>query len=113
MIRFSFVILILISSCSVKRENDKAKDKIFLQGALEQADDSITQEPFLEPPPLKSYKVKTDSLVIETKYFEDLNSIRVFNTLDSVDRTYYKDYYFDTHKIKEQGVTEQGDCVGL
>ena len=48
--------------------------------------------------------VKTDSSTIETKYFEDLNSIRVFNNLKTQNKSYFTDYYYDTKRVKERGV---------
>lgn len=77
-----------------------------------QTTDPISIKPLQEPPQQKIIKVKTDSSLIETRYYEYLNSIREFNKLDSIDRTYYRDYYFDTKAIKEVGVFQAGNCVG-
>jgi hypothetical protein len=74
--------------------------------------DSIAIKPLEEPPRLKIIKIKTDSSLIETRYYQDLNSIREFNKLDAADRTYYRDYYFDTKTIKEVGVFQGGNCAG-
>ena len=57
--------------------------------------------------------VKTDSSVIKTKYFKYLNSIREFNELNDIKRTYYKDYFYDSKTIKEEGVFFNGHCVGI
>jgi len=57
--------------------------------------------------------VITDSSVITVKYFEDLNSIRVFNDLKNKKLTYYQDYYYDTKSIREQGVYNDGCSIGI
>ena len=46
-------------------------------------------------------RVKTDSSEIRTRYFEDLNSIREFNELDSFEIIYYKDFSYKTKAIRE------------
>lgn len=56
---------------------------------------------------------KTDSSIITTKYYEELNSIRVFNQLRSINKSYYTDYYFDNKKIKEHGVFLNDKCSGI
>lgn len=56
---------------------------------------------------------KTDSSIIRTKYFEYLNSIRVFNELKNKKKTYYKDFYFTTKKIKEEGTFTNDEATGL
>lgn len=58
-------------------------------------------------------KVKTDSSVIITKYFDYLNAIRVFNELKDKNKSYYKEYYYDTKTLKETGVFINGDCFGI
>lgn len=57
--------------------------------------------------------VKTDSSVIETKYYKDLNSIRIFNKLNGQDKIYYTNYYYDTHTINEKGVFLNGYYTGI
>lgn len=57
--------------------------------------------------------VKTDSSTIETKYFESLNSIRVFNRLTNKDMCYYTDYYLGTKRVREKGILSNGDCYGI
>ena len=87
----------------------------FPTGCIQPKDEYVTQayEPILMPPEQRIDKIKTDSSLIEVKYFEDLNSIREFNRLDSVDRTYYRDYYFTTCNVKEAGIIEDGICAGI
>ena len=75
--------------------------------------DRVKIEPLLEPPPLRVDKIRTDSSKIETRYFEDLNSIREFNELDSFEIIYYKDFYFKTKKIRESGMMIGGDQKGI
>jgi hypothetical protein len=59
-------------------------------------------------------EVKTDSSVISTKYFKYLNSIRVFNELSNKAKTYYTDYFYDTKKIREEGIfNEDNDYLGI
>ncbi|AHM59330.1 hypothetical protein D770_05315 [Flammeovirgaceae bacterium 311] len=58
-------------------------------------------------------KVETDSSVIETKYYKGLNSIREFNELKNKDKTYYREYYYDTKILKQEGVFVDGDFVGI
>jgi len=48
--------------------------------------------------------IKTDSSIIKTVYYEILNSIREFNELTDCNKTYFKDFYYDTKKIKKEGV---------
>ena len=55
----------------------------------------------------------TDSSTIKTKYFVDINSIRVFNELNYKFITYYTEYYLDTKKIKEEGIYDHGYEIGL
>jgi hypothetical protein len=56
---------------------------------------------------------QTDSSVVITKYFKYLNSIRVFNELKNKSRTYYTDYFYDTKKIREEGIfSEDNDHLG-
>ena len=86
---------------------------LFIAGCIKQKpEEQITYEPLPEPPQQKIITAKTDSSHIEIKYYEDLNSIREFNRLDSVRRTYYKDYYFDTHTLNEAG-TYEDYAIGL
>lgn len=61
----------------------------------------------------ETIKVHTDSSVIETKYFKNLNSIREFNELKKTDRIYFKEYYYDTKNLREIGVFENGYRVGI
>jgi len=56
---------------------------------------------------------KTDSSVVETKYFTYLNAIRVFNRLKNQNKTYYTDYYYHPRKIHEQGVFLNNNCWGI
>lgn len=60
-----------------------------------------------------STKVETDTSIIETRYFQGLNSIRTFNRLKGKDRIYYTDVFFKSKKLKEQGVFEGGDYTGV
>jgi hypothetical protein len=110
--RLSIIILILITSCV----RDNAKDNLLTESrtidSIRKKTDTTIYQALAEPPSI-GVKVKTDSSVITTNTYEDENSIREFNELDSVVRTYYKEYYFDTHKIKEEGVFEDHYCVGL
>lgn len=61
----------------------------------------------------ETIKVHTDSSVIETKHFKNLNSIREFNELKNTDRIYFKEYYYDTKSLREIGVFENGYRVGI
>lgn len=58
-------------------------------------------------------KVETDTSVIETRYYTDFNSIGIFNELKDKSRTYYTELYFDSKKLKEQGVFVDGNSVGI
>jgi hypothetical protein len=89
---------------------DELCTKIF--DPLERRRDTLAYPTLKEPPPI-GVSMKTDSSVITTNTYEDLNSVREFNRLESIDRTYYKDYYWDTHTIKEEGIFEDGYCFGL
>ncbi len=87
---------------------------LLVAGCIKQkSQEHITYEPLPEPPPQEIIMVTTDSSHIETKCFEYLNSTREFNRLDSIDRTYFRDYYFDTNTLNRVGVFEEGDYAGL
>lgn len=58
-------------------------------------------------------KVKTDSSVIETKYFDYLNSIRVFNNLIREHKTYYTEYYYDSKRLREKGIFIDDESAGI
>jgi hypothetical protein len=109
--RLSFIIAFLLYSCTPDRPKQNPIKEAALKDPIQETIDTIKYLPLPEPPE-SDQKVKTDSSFITTKNYEDLNSIREFNDLDSIDRTYYKEYYFDTRKIKEQGILENGDCAG-
>jgi hypothetical protein len=55
----------------------------------------------------------TDSSKIETKYFVDINSIRVFNEVNYKFINYYSEYYLDTKKLKQEGTYDHGYPIGL
>lgn len=57
--------------------------------------------------------VKTDSSTIETKYYKDLESIRVFNRLIKSTRIYFTDSYYSSRKIKHKGTFQDGKAIGL
>jgi hypothetical protein len=121
-IKSRIVLLLFLVACSTNRKNDDLSKRLNSNESVKHEIDVTKYEDLPAPPPHKLDRTqKTDSSVIEIKYFEDLNSIREFNRLgfvkfnglDSITRTYYKDYYYDTRKIKEQGVIEGEDAVGL
>jgi len=58
-------------------------------------------------------KIKTDSSVIETKYFDYMNSIRVFNELKKEHKTYFTEYYYDTKRVKEKGIFVNDERAGI
>src|SRR5471030_786581 len=61
----------------------------------------------------KDNLVKTDSSMIETKYFKYLNSIRVFNKLKNKNKSYYTDYYYNTKGVREKGVFLNNNYYGI
>ena len=75
--------------------------------------DNVKIESLQEPPPLRVDRVRTDSSEISTRYFEDLNSMREFNELDSFEIIYYKDFYFKTKTIRESGMFVGGEQKGI
>jgi len=75
--------------------------------------DTLIYQPLPEPPPLRVDRLRTDSSEISTHYFEDLNSIREFNELDSFEVTYFKDFSFKTKLIRESGVFVGGYEKGI
>jgi hypothetical protein len=63
---------------------------------------------------LKDFTIKTDTSEIEVKYFAYLNSIREFNELKNSDKTYFRDFYFNSHTLKTQGVQlKDGTRTGI
>jgi hypothetical protein len=58
-------------------------------------------------------KVETDTSIIETMYHPDFNSIGVFNVLKDKSRTYYTEFYYDTKKLKEEGMFIGDTAVGI
>lgn len=110
--RISFIFLLLATCCVKDRVNDKSSMELKSINSVKNQTDTITYQVLPEPPPI-GVEVKTDSSVIRTNTYEDMNSVREFNELDSLDRTYYKEFYFNTHRLKEQGVFEDGYCVGV
>ena len=109
--RSNFITVLFLIGCSGNQRDDSPIEVLI---ANELRDTShIVKYEHLPVPPSTDVHVKTDSSVINTKYFEYLNSIREFNDLDSIRRTYYKDFYFNSRKLRERGVIENGDCVGL
>jgi len=60
-----------------------------------------------------SYKIQTDSSVIEVNYYQDYNSKREFNRLKDKDITYFKDYYLDTKILREEGAFTDKSSVGI
>jgi len=57
--------------------------------------------------------VKTDSSIIRTKYFKELNSIRVFNELKNQNKSYFTDYYYEPKRVREKGVFVHNECYGI
>ncbi len=57
--------------------------------------------------------VKTDSSIIRTKYFKELNSIRVFNELKNQSKSYFTDYYYEPKRVREKGVFVHNECYGI
>ena len=57
-------------------------------------------------------KIETDSSVIETKFFQYLNSIRVFNKIKGKDLTYYEEYFMDSKSLITSGIFKDGWCYG-
>jgi len=57
--------------------------------------------------------VKTDSSIIRTKYFKELNSIRVFNELKNQNKSYFTDYYYEPKRVREKGVFFHNECYGI
>ncbi|WP_377101727.1 hypothetical protein [Mucilaginibacter calamicampi] len=57
--------------------------------------------------------MKTDSSTIETKYYQSLNSIRVFNNLNKQNKSYYTDYYYDSKKVRETGAFLNNGSYGV
>jgi hypothetical protein len=55
----------------------------------------------------------TDSSTIETKYFPDINSIRIFNNINYKDISYYTEYYLNTKNLKQEGIFDHGYPIGL
>jgi antitoxin component YwqK of YwqJK toxin-antitoxin module len=60
----------------------------------------------------RSTEVQTDSSIIETRTYPEFNSIGIFNELKDKSKTYYTELYYDTKKLKEQGVFVGGSAVG-
>ncbi|MFZ2905347.1 MAG: hypothetical protein WAZ98_03995 [Cyclobacteriaceae bacterium] len=112
MTRLLLIILFFTTSCIRDSVKDNSSAKLNATDSIKTKQDTTIVHALLEPPAIGT-KTKTDSSVITTNTYEDDNSIREFNELDSVDRTYYKEYYFNTHKIKEEGIFEDNYCVGI
>lgn len=63
---------------------------------------------------LKDFVIKTDSSEIEVMYFAYLNSIREFNELRSSGKTYFRDFYFNSHTLKTHGTQlKDGERIGI
>jgi hypothetical protein len=61
----------------------------------------------------EAVNVETDSSVITTRYFPDINSERVFNRLNYKPLCYYTEYYLDKESIKKKGVYSHGYPIGI
>jgi hypothetical protein len=61
----------------------------------------------------KNKRIKTDSSIIEVKFFPEFGYIGEFNELKRKNRTYYRQFDFASKKVTQQGVWEDGYCVGL
>ena len=61
----------------------------------------------------KNHEKKTDSSVIETKFFPDFGYIGEFNELKNKKKTYYRQFDYITKMLTEEGVWVNGYNVGL
>nr|WP_294942278.1 hypothetical protein [uncultured Mucilaginibacter sp.] len=57
--------------------------------------------------------VSTDSSVIETSYHEAYNYILILNNLKKSTKSYYKELYFDSRKLKETGTFLDGEYYNI
>ncbi|WP_439881377.1 hypothetical protein ACSX1A_19880 [Pontibacter sp. MBLB2868] len=105
----SAILLVLLSFMVYLGKQTISFRDVTSKPAVVTTDAEIFYPPPIEPPLLEY----TDSSVIETIHFESLNSTRIFNKLKGKAKVYYRDYYYGTNILREEGTFVKGDYSGV